>query len=153
MLVLYERAAYDLPRVPARHGLAPVLAGDSHRHLLWCKGTLHAGVLDVQRVLYGLHRKGVPMAHLKDRAEEYIQASLIPREQADTMIRCIEQERGQTRVANEAGDAPDEPAAPPSLSSKMSPEQMRAELHDREVKLQAGGVAGHSTDQWRVGWS
>ena len=93
----------------------------------------------------------MPMPHLKDRAEEYTQASLIPREQADRVIRCIEQERGHARVANEAGDAPDEPAAPASLSSKMSPEQMRAELHDREVKLQSGGLPGRETDQWRVG--
>jgi len=123
----------------------------NHRHLLWCKGTLHGGVLDVQRVLFGLHRKGVPLPHLRDRAEEYTQAALIPREQADRVIRCIEQERGHARVANEAGDAPDEPAAPASLSSKMSPEQMRAELHDRELKLQSGGPPGRATDQWRVG--
>ena len=37
------------------------------RHFLWRKGSLHAGSLDVQRVLFNLHRKLVPTAVLEEK--------------------------------------------------------------------------------------
>ena len=39
--------------------------------LRWRKGTLHGGQLDIERVVYNLHRKGLPMHALEEKADEY----------------------------------------------------------------------------------
>ena len=51
--------------------------------LLWRKSSLFGGPLDIQRVLYNLHRKGVPVVVLRQKAEEFIAAGLITNELSD----------------------------------------------------------------------
>ena len=119
---------------------------NNHRHFLWRKGTLFAGALDVQRVLYNLHRKLVPSAHLELKAEEYVDARLIDKAMAERVLRVIEQERGHDTYAN---DLPDEPAggAAATFSSRLTPAQMAELLAKREAMMRTG--IGDS-DKWRV---
>lgn len=118
------------------------------RRLRWRKGTLHAGFLDGQRVLFNLHRRGIPMATLTEKADEYVAAGLLLAEDARAMVRAIEQERGVHRMVNEIGGA-DDATAHDRNSARLSPEEMRALLAEREANLQAGGMDGKVTDQWR----
>ena len=68
---------------------------------LWKKGTLHAGVLDVQRVLFNLHRKLVPLDALKEKAKAYVESGLINQELAERVVRVIESERGDATYIND----------------------------------------------------
>ena len=67
-------------------------------HHLWKKGALHAGVLDVQRVLFNLHRKLVPLDALKEKAKAYVGSGLISEELAERVVRVIESEKGRRDV-------------------------------------------------------
>ena len=62
-------------------------------HLVWRKGSLHASNLDVQRVLYNLHRKGLPTKTLREKAKEYVDAGLISEDMAEQICRVIEADR------------------------------------------------------------
>ncbi len=55
----------------------------------WRKGTLHDGPLDFQRVLYNLHRKGVPTAALKTKADEFVANGDMNVPLAETIVRVI----------------------------------------------------------------
>ena len=117
-------------------------------HVVWRKGSLHGGQLDIERVMFNLHRKGLPIATLREKADEYVAAGLLTVEKAQQLIRVLEAERSVFTMANE--DAEDTPPPEPTLSFKMTPEQLAAELTDRESKMQSGVTAGGVTDQWRV---
>ena len=52
-----------------------------------------SGQLDVQRVLYNMHQRNVPLKVLHEKAEEYMKEKLMDRGQAINMIRAIEAER------------------------------------------------------------
>ena len=116
----------------------------------WKKGTLFAGVLDIERAMFNLHRKGVPTPALLDKAQEYVEARLISKEAALKIKNVLEAERSVYRMLNEANVSDDEGTTVPALTHRLSSEQMVAELADRETKMQAGGQAGGVTDQWRV---
>ena len=62
-------------------------------HLVWRKGTLHSGDLDIERVIYNLHRKGLPTSTLFDKVTEYVEANLISGQSADKIRRTIQSER------------------------------------------------------------
>lgn len=123
--------------------------------LLWRKGSLFGGVLDIQRLLFNLHRKGVPTPVLRQKAEEFIAAGLITQELSDQVLQTIEELRGATRIANVAYDGGGEDdggggnSTPDRSGVKLTIEQLRKELANREEKLQAGGEDG-VTDQYRV---
>ena len=125
--------------------------------LLWRKGSLFGGPLDVQRVLFNLHRKGVPVPVLRAKAEEFLAAGLITNEQSDQVLQTIEQLRGATRIVNDAysGGGDDDATAnggdnaPDRSGVKLTREQLQRELVDREEKMQAGGDGG-VTCQYRV---
>ncbi len=118
--------------------------------LVWRKGTLHDGHLDAQRVLFNLHRKLIPLDALKEKADLYVGAGLVTQDQADRIIRVIEQERNFTRVVNDV-TPPVDPAQPAASSTgKLSAAQLRALLTERESMMQAGGTDAKPTDQWRV---
>ena len=110
------------------------------------KGTLVAGTLGVQRVLYNLHRKLVPSAHLKCKADEYVKARLIDEAMAERVLRAIEQERGHDTYANEVSDELAGGVAA-TFNSRLTPAQMVELLAKREAMMRTG--AGES-DQWRV---
>ena len=115
----------------------------------WRRGTLFAGELDVQRVLFNLHRRGLPMPTLHDKADEYVDAGLLRPDDATSMVRAIEQERGVARTINEVGGADDANAPGTRNSSHLSSQQLTLLLAEREAKLQTSEFKG-VTDQWRV---
>ena len=119
----------------------------THR-LRWRKGTLHGGDLDVQRALYNLHRKRVPLDTLKAKADEYVAAGLLAAGKAHNMMQVIEEERGRMRTTNEIGSDTEQPDQREQMSSRLSHAELAAELVRRENMMQAGST--DITDQWRV---
>ena len=120
--------------------------------LQWRKSSLFGGALDIQRVLYNLHRKGLPTPALRQKAIEYIDARLITDSLAEQTIQTIEQMRGSSRIINEVADGdgtqdPDDGAAPDRSGVRLTREQLLKELADREEKLQSTTDDG-VTDQY-----
>ena len=117
----------------------------------WKKGTLFAGTLDIERCLFNLYRKGVPMEALKLKADEYVAAGLLTLDMARHVCKAIEDERGHTTVVNEQAEASAENGTEGgSVSSRLSAAALKKELEVREKNMQAGAEDGGVTDQWRV---
>ena len=130
---------------------------NNHRHFLWRKGSLFAGTLDAQRVLFNLHRKLIPTDVLKTKAQLYVDAGLIQQNMAERVISVIEQERRGDAYVNDPTDvaASSTDPAPGNLTTKLSPQQMKDLLTKREGMMRAGrvndgGQDSGETDQWRV---
>ena len=117
-------------------------------NLRWRKGTLHGGDLDVQRVLYNLHRKRVPTEVLREKAKEYVETNLLSRDKAENMMRVIEQERDSLRTVNEVGSDEERPELGGDVSRRLSMAEMAKELEKREELMKKG--SSDVTDQWRV---
>ena len=130
------------------------------RHLLWRKGTLHAGALDVERTLFNLHRKGLTTASLREKADEYVDAGLLSSQKAERIIRIIEEERQIHRVVNDTAITEETTAEVESSTGahKKTKAQLAGELAAREANMRKrSGVEGvrndlneGETDQWRV---
>ena len=121
--------------------------GHNTGKLRWRKGSLHGGDLDIQRVMFNLHRKRLPLEVLKKKADEYVAEGLLSSEKARNMMLVIEQERNRVRTVNDVSD--DENVAPrENVCSRLSHAEMANELHRRE-ELMRSGSSGVS-DQWRV---
>ena len=124
----------------------------SPRGFRWRKGCLYAGSLDAQRILWNLHRKGLPFQALRDKAAVYEQAGLLSPEHSKAVVAAIEQERDIRRVFNEpvaeGGSAPE--AGRAEQDGRLTREQLQEELRQREANMQSGGTPGAPTDQWRV---
>ena len=87
-----------------------------------------AGVaIDVQRVLFNLHRKLVPTEHLATRAQAYVDKGLISEEMAKHIMDTIKIERNSEDYINEIRDA----VEPPTLSNKLNHQQLEEELKKR----------------------
>ena len=146
----------ESPCASCRYATGFHICRNEHNHCghhLWKKGTLHAGTLDVQRVLFILHRKLVPLNALKEKAKAYVEAGLINEELAERVIKVIECERGDATFINDfqPGDDPDAAASASNLTTRLSPEQMSALLVKRvEMMKQGAAEAGGMTDQYRV---
>ena len=118
----------------------------------WKKGPLHQGKLDLQRTLFNLHRKMVPTDRLRETAQRYVAGGGMTNESAHNIMRAIEQERGQQPITGSAASSTDGPEGSGGsgvISPKMSPEELAAELHQREVMMRSGGSGALDTDQWR----
>ena len=93
-------------------------------YLRWKKGTLFGGVLDVERCLFNLYRKGVKIEVLKEKADEYVDQGLLTLDKAKQVCKSIEEERGHQTIVNEqaASEAPAdaEAAAEGNVSSRLS---------------------------------
>ena len=96
-----------------------------------------------QRVLFNLHRKLVPLAALKDKAQTYVDSGLIQQEMAERVVRVIESERGDSNYINdvEPGEV-NEPGRDGDslLLTRLSPEQMSALLEKRVGMMSQGQV-------------
>ena len=79
--------------------------------MVWRKGTLFAGEVDIQRALFNLHRKMVPTEVLREKADMYVDAGLVSRARADVMLRVIEAERDWSRMINDVAPDQDDDAA------------------------------------------
>ena len=120
----------------------------------WRKGTLFAGTLDIQRVLFNLHRKLLPNHALEAKAMQYVEENLIDKETAERALRCIRLERGTTTYLNDGTDQAEDGATPASASvestTKLSPEGLR-KLLDKRVEMMKASKSGDGiTDQYRV---
>ena len=118
------------------------------RKFRWQKGTLFAGTLDIQRVLYNLYRKMLPKQALEEKADEYVKAGFIDRHTANRVLKCIEMERGTTThlndgAGNEAQDAAD-------INAKLDTKGLEALLEKRVEMMKAGAGGTGVTDQFRV---
>ena len=115
----------------------------------WRKGTLFAGELDVHRVMFHLHLRGIPLDTLRQKADEYIASGLMRWSEASATLRSIEEERGMGRTVNDVGidgDAVQESNKP---CGRYTADGLAALLAERESKLQVSECDG-ITDQWRV---
>ena len=115
--------------------------------LRWRKGSLHGGDLDIERVMFNLHRKRLPLESLKRKADDDVEEGLLSSEKARNMMSVIEQERNSVRTVNEVSDD-EAPTQRETLSTRLSHAEMAAELQRREELLKAGSSG--VTDQWRV---
>ena len=118
------------------------------KRLRWRKGTLFGGELDVQRALFNLHRKCVPILELQKKADEYVAAELLTSDKAHSVMQVIEAERGRMRTINEIDSDSEQPEQREQMSSRLSQLELEAELEKREKMMQAGKSC--ITDQWRV---
>ena len=123
-------------------------SGDDRIHR-WRKGTLFAGTLDIQRVLFNLHRKMLPTAALETKASEFVAAQLIDQSTADRVIRCIKLERGTSAFLNDGVDEVEQNAAAQS-NVKLSPVALKDLLNSRIEMMKAGAAGDGITDQYRV---
>ena len=116
--------------------------------MLWRKGTLHDGVAIVERCLFNLHRKDVPLEKLKIKAAEYVAAHHISEERAGVTIRAIEAERNIFRIVNDASEAAPEDVL---ATSKLNRAQLLSALRTREEQMKTSRTGGSSVpDQWRI---
>ena len=115
--------------------------------LRWRKGSLHGGDLDIERVMFNLHRKRLPLEVLRRKSDEYVEEGLLSPEKRRTMMSVIEQERNSVRTINEISDD-EAPTQRETMSTRLSQAELVAELHRREELLKAGNSG--VTDQWRV---
>jgi hypothetical protein len=107
------------------------------------------------QVLYNLHKKGVPIKVLRQKADDFKAACLISNEHSENILQTIEQFRGATRIVNDAfaaGGNDDEGggSAPDRSGTRLSREQLLKELADREEKMRSGADDDGTTDQIRV---
>ena len=109
---------------------------------------MHGGDLDIERVMFNLHRKRLPLEVLKRKADDYVEEGLLSSEKARNMMSVIEQERNSVRTINEISDD-EAPTQREAMPTRLSHAEMAAELQRREELLKAGGSSG-VTDQWRV---
>ena len=118
----------------------------------WRRTSLFGGQLDVQRTIFNLHRRLFPTDVIKSKAQEYIDAGLIPERSAHVMVRTIEAERGGETLANEnlGSDAEGEGGADDRPLAKLNARQLAELLAKREQQMREGGPENEMTDQWRV---
>ena len=110
--------------------------------------------MDVQRVLYNLHRKRVPTEVLREKAKEYVETNLLSRDKAENMMRVIEQERDSLRTVNEVGSDEERAERGGDVSRRLSMAEMAKELEKREREREREDLmkkgSSDVTDQWRV---
>ena len=68
---------------------------------------MHNGKLDIQRVLWNLHKRGLPSHILEEKAREYVEAGLIDEPFADSSLKLIAAERGVQALSNDGAADPD----------------------------------------------
>ena len=124
---------------------------NNREQFLWKKGTLHAGALDAQRVLFNLHRKMLPEKALEEKRLAYWKAGLFGEEESFRILQCIRQERGTATYLND--DVEEVPGGETTGKSSSKLTQMGMnELLNKRVALMQDGQAGEGalTDQFRV---
>ena len=123
--------------------------GCAHYHPLFCCQRSKTTLVGVSRVA----SPQVPLAALNEKAKLYVDQGLIRQDMAERVIRVIESERGDSFYVNDVpADAQAAAGGGDSLSTRLSPEQMRA-LLERRVEMMKQGHVGNGaavTDQYRV---
>ena len=108
--------------------------------------------MDIERVFFNLHRKGLPMDLFRQKAFAYVEAGLLTEKHADKIISTLEQERLSHMISNGMAPGTVGPGDVDATSSgqRLSAGDMEAELRRREGCMQSGIVTDEITDQWRV---
>ena len=122
----------------------------SRRFLQWRAGSLHNGKLDIQRVLWNLHKRGLPSEVLEEKAREYVQAGLIDEPFADSSLKLIAAERGVQALSNDGAADSDSDDKVGVLTRKLSHAELEALLLKREEQMRTSSRTSGETDQWRV---
>ncbi len=128
------------------------------------KGTLFNGALDVQRLLFDLQRKGLPLDKkkpnqicLRDKIQEYVEGEHITSRQAEEMLAIMAEQQHDISVVNELQPNDESSGTAPAAQGeragrRLSTEELRLALAQREENLrrptQTTGTG--STDQWRI---
>ena len=115
----------------------------------WRKGTLYAGSLDAQRIIWNLHRKGLPIPALREKANLYQGAGILQGQHVDAVLLAIEQERNVQRLFQQPDELREE-GAQAEQDGPMTRARLQEELRRREANMQSGGTPEAATDQWRV---
>ncbi len=117
----------------------------------WRPGTLHGGRLDIQQVLFNLHRRQLPTDILVAKAQDYVNEGRVSQAEADSMLAVIRSERGTSGVANDgAADGDDDGAVLAGAPRRLSRAELEALLAKRIRQMQEGGIDDAPTDQFRV---
>ncbi len=95
-------------------------------------------------------RKGLPIAALKTKADDFIRAGSLTKNQAEVMVKNIEAERGKQRIINDSADGEADADDRGRLSEQLTRAEMQKELDDRVEKMRAGAAGDGVTDQYRV---
>ena len=122
----------------------------NRQFLQWRAGSLHNGKLDIQRVLWNLHKRGVPSHVLEEKAREYVESGYIDEPFADSALKLIAAERGIRALANDGAADPDSDDRAGVLTRKLSPAELETLLQKREQQMRTSERASGDTDQWRV---
>ena len=115
----------------------------------WKAGTLHHGVMDFQRVLFNLHRRGIPTEALKTKADLFVANGDLPSKMAEDIILTIEAERGKQNILNAGTDDAAE-GGRAHLSGRLTLTEMTQELEKRIEMMRSGAAGDGVTDQARV---
>ena len=118
--------------------------------LVWKAGTLHAGRLDIQRMLFNLHRRQIPTSVLEEKAAEYAASEYLSEAEAKGILDVIRAERGESGVANDGALDGEGGPVNPGLSRRLTREEIEAKLDKNIEMMKAGGEDGVETDQFRV---
>jgi hypothetical protein len=118
------------------------------------KGSLYDRCLDGQRVLFNMHRKGLPTQIIEEKQRAYVESGLLTEKEALAIMNAIREHRSEENPLNEpasAGSADeDREDAGGCSSAHCKSVNLKDALRDHEEKLQAGGPEGECTDQWRI---
>ena len=89
------------------------------------------------------------MEILRERAQDYVNKDLTAQELADRIIQVIASERGGDATINEVQGVSEAPAAVAStgLSTKLSEDQMKELLTQREAMMRQGQVRDGGADE------
>ena len=110
----------------------------------------------MQRCLFNLHRRLLPIDVIRSKAQEYVDAALVDQQSAHAMVRVIELERGGESVFIERhgveteGEGGGAAGEGDQIATKLNMRQLAELLADRERLMRQGSEAGQPTDQWRV---
>ena len=94
----------------------------------------------------------LPVNALTENAAKYVAEGHIDAKTANRVLKCIEKERGVTRLLNDGVEKlPADYTSTEILSSEaMNSAELKRELDKRVEMMRAGGAPGSETDQFRV---
>ena len=103
--------------------------------------------MDFQRALWNLHRRGVPLVAIKNKADKFVEERALSLEMGLAIVQTIEAERGTRNLTNIAGGEGEDASR---ISGQLSAEDMQAELDKRVEMMRAGAAGDGASDQARV---
>ena len=109
------------------------------------------GTLDVQRCLFNLHRRLLPIDVIRSKAQEYVDAGLADAQSAHAMVRTIELERGGESVFNERhgleteGEGAGAAGEGDAIATKLNMRQLAELLTERPANRYCLLFSNHAT--------